>query len=264
MAEPAEPVSGRTCPAVRKLIAVQAESSEQPEALPEPVQADVAVVGRDYRTGALTVAVLALAVLLGWMVGRVGWSMAVNRAPAQAAITPEEAQAMVPVIPETSPATSRREEPPVPAKTVAARITPPAKPAPKPKAETAEPAGGLVVYEHGKVVFRMPPSENRPPAAADVTGPGSIQKAATREEDDSALAPEQVSPASANSYLLERVEPQYPEAALQRRIQGPVELKVLVGTDGLVRRLTTISGDPLLVRRRDGRGAAVAFQAPRA
>ena len=92
--------------------------------MPEPVQADVAVVGRDYRTGALTVAVLALAVLLGWMVGRVGWSMAVNRAPAQAAITPDEAQAMVPVVPENSPATSRREEPPVPAKTVASRIYP--------------------------------------------------------------------------------------------------------------------------------------------
>jgi protein TonB len=47
--------------------------------------------------------------------------------------------------------------------------------------------------------------------------------------------------------VLERVEPQYPEVALQRRIQGPVELKVLVGTDGLVRKLTTIGGDPLLV-----------------
>ncbi len=89
------------------------------EALPEPVQADAAVVGRDYRTGALTAAVLALAVLLGWMVGRVGWSMAVNRAPAPAAIIPDETQAMAPVKPETSPATSRREEPPVPAKTVA-------------------------------------------------------------------------------------------------------------------------------------------------
>ena len=226
-------------------------------------QADVAVVGRDYRTGALTAAVLALAVLLGWMVGRVGWSMAVNRAPAQAAIIPDETQAMAPVIPETPPATSRREEPPVPAKTVAARVTSPAKPAPKPKTETAEPAGGLVVYEHGKVVFRMPPSETQPPAAAEVMGPGSIQKAATREEDDPALAPEQGSPASANGYLLERVEPQYPEAALQRRIQGPVELKVLVGTDGLVRKLTTISGDPTADKRRDGRGTAVAFQAPR-
>ena len=58
----------------------------------------------------------------------------------------------------------------------------------------------------------------------------------------------QVSPASANGYLLERVEPQYPEAAQQQHIQGPVELKVLVGTDGLVRKLTMISGDPLLAK----------------
>ena len=38
---------------------------------------------RDYRTSALTAAVIALAVLLGWMVGRVGWSMAVNRVQPQ-------------------------------------------------------------------------------------------------------------------------------------------------------------------------------------
>jgi TonB family protein len=39
----------------------------------------------------------------------------------------------------------------------------------------------------------------------------------------------------------------HPEPARQQHVQGPVELKVLVGTDGLVRSLTTISGDPLLV-----------------
>ena len=136
----------------------RSESSEQPEALPEPVQADVAVVRRDYRTGALTAAVLALAVLLGWMVGRVGWSMAVNRAPAQAAITPDEAQAMVPVIPANSPATSRREEPPVPPRRL--RPESPRRPSQLRSRKRRRPSrlGGLVVYEHGKVVFRMPPS----------------------------------------------------------------------------------------------------------
>ena len=120
--EPAAPVIG----AAYLPLAADAVSASRPrsESLPEPFQPDVAVVGRDYRTGALTAAVLALAVLLGWMVGRVGWSMAVNRAPAQIAIIPDETQAMAPVIPETPPATSRREEPPVPAKTVRARITP--------------------------------------------------------------------------------------------------------------------------------------------
>jgi TonB family protein len=245
--ESAEPVTAQL-PLQLVTDPVQAGSSEQPEGVPEPIQEDVAVVvGRDYRTGALTAAVLALAVLLGWMVGRVGWSMAVNRAPAQAAITPEEAQAMVPVVPGPSPVTSRREETAVPEKTVTAKVTPPAKPAPKPKPEPAEPAGGLVVYEQGKVVFRMPPQKVEAPAAADVMGAGSIQKAATRQEDDSSLVPEQSSPASPNSYVLERVDPQYPEAARVQRVQGPVELKVLVGTDGLVRKITTISGNPLLV-----------------
>ena len=243
--ESAEPVTAELSPPF-VADAVQPES-EQLETWQEPVQPDVTLVRRDYRTGALTVAVLALAVLLGWMVGRVGWSMAVNRAPAQAAITPEEAQAMMPVVPETPPAPSRREEPPVPAKTVAARVTPPARPAPKPKTEPAEPAGGLVVYEHGKVVFRMPPAKAEAPDEAEVMGSGSIQKAATREKMIHRSRRRQASPASANSYLLERVEPQYPEAARLQRVQGPVELKVLVGTDGLVRRLTTISGNPLLV-----------------
>jgi protein TonB len=213
----------------------------------EPVLQDVASVRNDYRTGALTAAVIALAVLLGWMVGRVGWSMAVNRAPAQAPMTPEEAQAMMPVIPETS-AGSRREEPPVSAKTVASTSPrAPAKPVAKPKTETAEPTGGLVVYEHGKVVFRMAPSETEPPASTAAMESGAIQKATTREEDDPSAAPAAVSPASANSYLLERVDPQYPDAARQQHIQGPVVLKVLVGTDGLVRKVAPITGDPQLV-----------------
>ncbi len=226
----------------------------QSEASLDSRQPETAIVERDYRTGALTAAVLALAVLLGWMVGRVGWSMAVNRTPIQIPITPEEAQATARVTPEIQPAPLRREEPVVPDKAVVARHVPPARarPAVKPKAETAEPAeldGGLVVYEHGKVVFRMAPSEkeSHPPSEPAVIGSGSILKAATREDDASAL-PQASSPPSADSYLLERVEPQYPEAARQQHIQGPVVLKVLVGTGGLVRQLEVISGDPQLVK----------------
>jgi len=46
----------------------------------------------------------------------------------------------------------------------------------------------------------------------------------------------------------ERVEPQYPEAARQQHLQGPVVLSVLVGTDGAVRELKVVSGDPLLAK----------------
>jgi TonB family protein len=225
----------------------------KPEALPAPVQDHTATVRRDYRTGALTAAVLALAVLLGWMVGRVGWTMAVNRAPAQVPMTSEEAQTAARVGPDARTAPPRLEEPSTPATPVTSALSPPAvaKPALKPKVERAAPIelnGGLVVYEHGKVVFRMGPSEQESSSKAEpgVVASGAIQNAATREDDGSAvLAP---IPTPSNSYLLERVEPLYPEAARQQHIQGRVVLNVLVGRSGLVREAGVISGDPQLAK----------------
>jgi TonB family protein len=188
------------------------------------------------------------------MVGRVGWTMAVNRAPAQLPMTTEEAQARTRVGPDPRTAPPREEEPSMPTTPVASRRGPPvaAKRALKPKAEKAAPIelnGGLVVYEHGKVVFRMGPSDKESPSKAvpSVVASGAIQNAATREDDGSAV-PATTSTPSANGYLLERVEPQYPEAARQQHIQGPVVLNVLVGISGLVREASVISGDPQLAK----------------
>jgi TonB family protein len=229
-----------------------------PEALPEPVPITahaepLALVRRDYRTNALSAAVLALAVLLGWMVGRVGWSMAVNRAPNQISMTPEEAQASAPFAPAVRPAPPRQEQAQTPAPPVvlkpAAQTA--AKPAPKPKTAASTPLdlnGGLVVYEHGKVVFQIGPTEEESlPEAEPGVAAAAIQHAAAREDDGSAVAAPSSLP-SANGYLLERVEPQYPEAARQQHIQGPVVLKVLVRPSGLVRETGVISGDPLLAK----------------
>jgi TonB family protein len=220
---------------------------------PLPGQEPAAIVRRDYRTGALTAAVLALAVFLGWMVGRVGWTMAVNRAPSQIPMTAEEERAATQASPEVRPAPPRQEPRPTPAIPVASKpVTPaPARPASKPKTETTTPPelnGGLVVYDHGKVVFRMGSSEKQSPPKAEpgVVASGAIQQAAAREDDGSAAPP--TPPPSANGYLLERVEPQYPETARQQHIQGPVLLNVLVGTTGLVRETSVISGDPLLAK----------------
>ncbi len=231
----------------------QPEAAE-PKALVAPEQQNAAIAHRDYRTGVLTAAVLALAVLLGWMVGRVGWTLAINRAPAQLPMTVEEAQARAQVTPDNRPAPPRHAEPVTPATPVVSKTAPPisAKPALKPKAVAAAPIelnGGLVVYEHGKVVFRTPPSERESPSPAEpgVMASGAIQKAATRE-DDGSTRPASVSFSSANSYLLERVEPEYPEAARQQHIQGPVVLDVLVGTNGLVRDLTVIRGNAQLAK----------------
>ena len=231
----------------------------EPEAVPVSEQ-DQGASGRDYRTGALTVAVIALAVLLGWMVGRVGWSLAVNRVQPQLPVTSEPAQPAAQATPEPPPAPPRGEEPTGPAKSV--HSTPaapaPAKAVAKRKPEPAPPVGGLVIYEHGKVVYRDPagvtaPAEIDSGATPASIAPGSnqssIQAAAQREEEPS-VAPSAASsvPAAAeNSYLLERVEPTYPEEAKQQHIHGPVVLNALVGVDGSVRKVEVISGNPQLV-----------------
>jgi TonB family protein len=204
---------------------------------------DPATHRRDYHTGTLTVAVIALAVLLGWMVGRVGWSMAVDRTRTHLPVNSEEAQAVQGPL-QTVP--SAAEKPADSAKPVSpAPVPPPASiAAAKPKTAAVEPTDGLVVYEQGKVVFRMSPSPNSPPSGGDSD---PVQNAATRE-GDTAGAPVSVSPSATDSYLLERVEPQYPEEARQQHIQGPVVLNALVGTDGAVRELKVVSGDPLLVK----------------
>ncbi len=219
---------------------------------PDPQQHAI-VARRDYRTGILTAAVLALAVLLGWMVGRVGWTLAVNRAPAEFPMTVDQEQAAARMNPDIRPAPPRQPEPAAPAVPVSSPPGPPVsarKPVLKPKPAAAAPVvlnGGLVVYEHGKVVFQSAPSEKESPPQAEpeVISSGVIQKAAAREDDSSASRTLRPPP---SGYLLERVNPQYPEAARQQHIQGPVLLNVLVGTSGLVRDLTVISGDPLLAK----------------
>ncbi len=86
--------------------------------------------------------------------------------------------------------------------------------------------GSLRVYENGKEIFRMPPSET------DATGAPSAEKNA-----GSALQPASIvelSPDAAEGNLVRRVEPEYPEQALAQHIQGPVLLDLHIGQDGSV------------------------------
>ena len=82
------------------------------------------------------------------------------------------------------------------------------------------PSGGLTVTENGKVVYRADPSEEQ--AAAD---PG-VQAPMTR--------------------LIRRVDPEYPDAAMTQRVEGPVVLDVQVLNDGTVGDIQLLSGNPLL------------------
>jgi TonB family protein len=46
--------------------------------------------------------------------------------------------------------------------------------------------------------------------------------------------------------LIQRVEPTYPESARLLHMSGVVQLRAIIGTDGRVRELTALSGNPIL------------------
>jgi TPR repeat protein len=51
----------------------------------------------------------------------------------------------------------------------------------------------------------------------------------------------------AASYLTRKVDPEYPFAAKQGRVQGTVSFEASIGKDGLIRKLQLMQGHPLLV-----------------
>jgi TonB family protein len=193
--------------------------------------------------------VIGLALLLGWMVGRAGWEMALSSAKTKA----EPIQAEVSRASETPPnnapvipAPSRHEK--KDAGSSEARAVGPTNPkqaeAPpkKPEDSAAVPPGGLVVSQNGKVIFEMLPgkSKGKQSQSAGATEPSAVAGGGEGK-------PVSLSPDAANAYLLQRVEPQYPEEAKQQHIQGSVVLNAVVGADGTVRGLNPISGDPGLI-----------------
>ncbi len=88
-----------------------------------------------------------------------------------------------------------------------------------PAARPWAPAGGLVVTENGKVVYRSPSN-----------------------------AGQSVASDRAERSLIHRVEPQYPAEAKALHVQGPVVLDVQVLGDGAVGKVAVVSGDPLLTQ----------------
>jgi TonB family protein len=171
-----------------------------------PVPVPVVAAGarrRDPWTSALTVVVVLLAVLLGWILGHDGWkrtvrSMKTKTAPAKTYPQPERLNDI--------PAASDDET------------------APAVRRNAANPApGNLVVYQNGKIIY----GANSPQAPGE--GPQIV------------LPPE-----VAEQSLKQRIEPVYPDAAREQRIQGQVLLAATIGKDGTVQELQVLSGDPQL------------------
>ena len=177
---------------------------------------------KDSWMGILTLLVIAVALFLGWTMGYVGRQKTPVGAKAGAAANP----ATLPVPakpPDASAVPVRASDQPG----LAVPLTAPASP--QKSATGVVPAGGLVVYENGKVIYRTPPQSSHQSAR------------------DAASQPTVVPSKVADEYLVDRVEPEYPEQARAQHIQGPVVLVALVGKDGAVEKLSTISGDSQLV-----------------
>ena len=121
------------------------------------------------------------------------------------------------------------------------------------KTKPAAPASDeLVVYEKGKVIFRMKPSPATPDRAQPPANPN-----ATRQSSDAIVEASSttkvasshsiwLAPAQAETRLLIRTEPQYPPAAIAAHRAGNVVLEVQVAEDGSVSNVRTLSGDPAL------------------
>jgi TonB family protein len=212
--------------------------------------------GRDYWTSILTAVVIALALLLGWMVGRAGWEMAVDKASERTPAVTPGTQIDEPATP-TPPSAAvtknsaddenkkAKAKPDLPSEAAdTGKSTPATNSKPPSKTPTHEvSAGGLVVYEKGKVVFQMPAT----PKSAQPTSTSARAVGSAEQTTKDPSVPLRVSSDTANSYLLHRVEPQYPEQAKLEHIEGPVILAIVIGTDGLVKNLSVVSGDLQLV-----------------
>jgi TonB family protein len=93
-----------------------------------------------------------------------------------------------------------------------------------------------LVYEQGKIVFRMKPAARQNMPSSEPSG----------ERTPDAIARVWLSPERAESRLRQRSEPQYPADALAAHRSGDVVLEVVVHADGSVASIRTVSGDPVL------------------
>jgi TonB family protein len=197
-----------------------------PDSLPETTKRSE-IHPRSHWMSVLTLTVIALALFLGWMVGYVGRQKASIGTKAREAVN----AAALPGAAKMPDGTESLRMNPGPIR-VSAQPTPTGPtiaPAALQRTGTETPlGGGLVVYENGKIIFRTPPQASR------------------HSSTDAPRQPVMVPSKVADEYLMQRVEPEYPEQAREQHIQGPVVLEALVGKDGAIEKLSMISGDAQL------------------
>jgi TonB family protein len=173
----------------------------------------------DFLTTALVVLVVAVAVVLGVVIG---WRGAARRSIANSLARIKTTPAASTVVQHQGPV-----EPPArgsSASTAVERVSsPPQLKKAVPSALIKPPAGGLVVTQNGKVIYQAFPSGE--PGIGSAGGTSQV-----------------------SARLVHRVEPEYPADAKSRSIQGAVVLDVQVLTDGTVGTIGIVSGEPLLAQ----------------
>jgi TonB family protein len=238
--EMAEPVATEAA-AVDSEVVEPAIVKEPPQVPPEspqiatpdgPISSLKMVRPPDHWTTALIVLVILVAIAFGWLLSYVALKRA--RLEAAKSTASQIHSPAAPSAPAPNAAPASGEKKPV----QSAPAVPPASSAEKARPRKSEPAatdhttpGGndLVVYQDGKVIYRQPKLGS--PGAANPLGRKS---------------PVFLSPEVANQLLLQRVEPDYPQQARDRQIQGPVTLQLSVGKDGAVQSASAVSGDSQL------------------
>lgn len=166
---------------------------------------------REFLTNALTLAVIVLALTLGWVIGRTGGQRSVTRTTAREQVA-QSGAAPSDVADHPQPVSAASDE--------------------------GDSQAGLVVYQNDKIVYPRPSARR----GGEPSGATAIQSAAELGRL-SATSPVRISPDTARQYIALRVEPEYPAEARERGIQGPVVLDTLVGEDGAVQKFAAIRGN---------------------
>jgi TonB family protein len=115
---------------------------------------------------------------------------------------------------------------------------------------TEPPTGGLVVTQNGKVIYRLPATEQ----VGIATSVAESQATQAAEGSASRLIPSRsiesrlIESSLIESRLIHRVEPQYPAEALVQKIQGLVTLDVQIGGEGAVHNIDVVEGNPVLAQ----------------
>ena len=227
-----------------------------------------------YDLWSLLLGTLALFAIIGvsFLIGyRVGWlhpteprvgsaqSLDAEKPPVETAVTPTSSVEQKTTAVPPKPATKRE----------SARLAKSGSAFPRPAANQDE----LVVYDKGKVIFRLKPGSTKPEdlqaenarnnqgkrefakpiQTADGNSGAVVQASSTvripalnSQQDNSQKI--LLSPEEAQTRLLKRIDPEYPAEALASRRSGRVVLEVNVAENGAVASVHTVSGDPLLAR----------------